>query len=711
MNDFENALLNGLPLAEAAAFHVQLLGYDRPKTAGLAETVAKNPGSIAAPVGAVLGAGGLAVGLNAGYNKLKKDFGNSNPKTATAGGMAAPTLPPTATGQQMPAPAPVTLPGTAMGQNTIKQAAFRPTPAHFKAIGLNDSDAKSMAESWPIPHLNEKDTESFYAEWRKRGLSAPAQKKHAASDKTPEEVGKERARASLSAEKEKAEAHKREHGGGLVGSITGAALGGYASHRYGKGNPLATIAGAAVGHHIAGKTGREIGAVMDRHAKTASAETAGKVLGGLGGIIAVNRTLMAAGVRNVASSNPAAIAGTAGALVAGAALGGALGGRIGAYFGADKEKLGAAVKRAFEEVQNAGMGMGPSSPVDPQQAAQALDQPPAKPTPVTPAVDQATQQYLATQQELNQATDASAVQFYQEQLAAAKEQLEAAQQEAQQLQQSQAMHEQELAQIQAQVADSTQKAMMASDQVLKEQQGAAAMRMAYQQLRGQILNTVSSDPPSMSPDQAAMSAASTGAAPSSAPDPTAGPAGQAPAPGTPPGSPAPEGDATVPNADGIAMSKPMMDTAQPAVATGQKEQTGDAKTPQKEVLAAAVSKMTKAVGALKKHGPGAAAGAALGAATGHYETKRDVSHVKAVEKDLEGKKDRSFSESRRLGAAKAELATDDYAKKNPGKFTAMSAAAGGVAGGVLGPKMKDNIVKVREHVRSLRAAQAAAKKK
>ena len=618
MNAFENALLNGLPLADAAAFHVQLLGYDRPKL-------------------------------------------------ATAGGMAAPTLPPTANGQQMPTPAPVTLPSTAMGQNTIKQAA---------------------------------------------------------SDKSPEEVGKERARASLSAEKEKAEAHKREHGGGLIGSITGAALGGYASHRYGKGNPLATIAGAAVGHHIAGKTGREVGAIADRHSHEKTAVS--------------NKWVDSRVAAGVAKATPERIIGFVkkmrneqGKLHGNEPSVARRFSKLDHAVDTAKEtantrwpahahsttppegakKLGAAVKRAFEEVQNAGMGMGPSSPVDPQQAAQALDQPPAKPTPVTPAVDQATQQYLATQQELNQATDASAVQFYQEQLAAAKEQLEAAQQEAQQLQQSQAMHEQELAQIQTQVADSTQKAMMASDQVLKEQQGAAAMRMAYQQLRGQILNTVSSDPPSMSPDQAAMSAASTGAAPSSAPSPTSGPAGQAPAPGTPPGSPAPEGDATVPNADGIAMSKPMMDTAQPAVATGQKEQTGDAKTPQKEVLAAAVSKMTKAVGALKKHGPGAAAGAALGAATGHYETKRDVSHVKAVEKDLEGKKDRSFSESRRLGAAKAELATDDYAKKNPGKFTAMSAAAGGVAGGVLGPKMKDNIVKVREHVRSLRAAQAAAKKK
>jgi len=230
MSDFENALLNGLPLADAAAFHVKLLGYDRPKL-------------------------------------------------ATAGGMAAPTLPPTANGQQMPAPAPVTLPSTAMGQNTVKQAEKGiDMPAHkayprAAGVGAVMGGLAGAPAGLAVPGALIGSAAMMAAALVDRTVLHDVNKrlqKTAASDKTPEEIGKERARASLSAEKEKAEAHKREHGGGLVGSITGAALGGYASHRYGKGNPLATIAGAAVGHHIAGKTGREVGAVMDRHAKTAS---------------------------------------------------------------------------------------------------------------------------------------------------------------------------------------------------------------------------------------------------------------------------------------------------------------------------------------------------------------------------------------------------------------------------------------------------------
>ena len=527
MSDFENALLNGLPLADAAAFHVQLLGYDRPKV-------------------------------------------------ATAGGMAPPALPPTATGQQMPAPAPVTLPGTAMGQNTVKQA-----------------------------------------------------------EKTPEEIGKERARASISAEHEKDRAHKREHAGGMAGSLTGAAVGGMAMHKYTKGHPFGAVAGMLAGHHIAGKTGREIGAIADRHAaKQASLDMA---------------------------------------------------------------KLGAAVKRAFEGVQNAGMGMGASSPVDPQQAAQALDEPPAPAGPITPSVDEATQQYLAAQQEATEMADTNAAAFYQQKLEVMREQLQQAQEQAATLQAGQETHQAEIAQIQAQVADSTQKAVAASDQVLKEQQAAAAMRMAYQQLRGQILNTVSSDPPMMGADQAAMAAASTGAAPSSAPDPSAGPA---PAPGTPPGSPAPEGDPTVPNADGIAMSKPMMDTAQPATAVGQKEQTGDAKIPQKEVLA---SVMRKAFDEVKKRAPGAAVGAALGAVAGHIDSKREHGAAKSKVLELGGKHDRSYSEAKALGKARQELTVSDYAKKHPGAHAARSAVTGAALGGLLGPQIGKGLRASREHISGARA--------
>jgi hypothetical protein len=300
------------------------------------------------------------------------------------------------------------------------------------------------------------------------------------------------------------------------------------------------------------------------------------------------------------------------------------------------------------------------------------------------------------------------VQFYQQKLEELKAQMEQAMQENQQLQAGQAAHEAELAQIQAQVADSTQKAMTATDQVLKEQQGAAAMRMAYQQLRGQILNTVSSDPPMMSSDQAAMAAAATGqagAAPGGAqtpdggatPAPAAagGPAGQAPAPGTPPGSPAPEGDPTVPNADGIAMSKPMMDTAQPASASGQKDQ---------QKAASAVSTAFKE---LKKRAPHAAAGAALGVAAGAAEVKHSGKGTKEKHDKLEAKHDRGYSDTKELGKAKSKMLLSDYAKQHPGKFVARSAAAGGALGGLLGPELVKGLKHIRENVSAGRAAKGA----
>jgi hypothetical protein len=111
------------------------------------------------------------------------------------------------------------------------------------------------------------------------------------------------------------------------------------------------------------------------------------------------------------------------------------------------------------------------------------------------------------------------------------------------------------------------------------------MRMAYQQLRGQVLQIASNDPPALSSDAAALSAASTAAAPQSGPEAKgpaeAGPAGKAPSPGTP-NTPAPEGEETV--TDKIEPNEPTFGNAEPTTSMSQKEPQGDAKTPQKEVL-------------------------------------------------------------------------------------------------------------------------------
>ena len=60
--------------------------------------------------------------------------------------------------------------GATMNVGMGKESAFKPTPEHFKVLGLNDADAKNMSEGWHKIPFNDKDRESFHAEWRKRGM-------------------------------------------------------------------------------------------------------------------------------------------------------------------------------------------------------------------------------------------------------------------------------------------------------------------------------------------------------------------------------------------------------------------------------------------------------------------------------------------------------------------------------------------------------------
>jgi bacterioferritin len=97
--------------------------------------------------------------------------------------------------------------------------------------------------------------------------------KMAKEERSPEEVGKERARASLSAEFEKEKAHKHERNMDMAGRIVGGASGGAAMHRYGKGNALATLGGIALGQHLGGKALGHLGYQRDmkEHEKSAEA--------------------------------------------------------------------------------------------------------------------------------------------------------------------------------------------------------------------------------------------------------------------------------------------------------------------------------------------------------------------------------------------------------------------------------------------------------
>lgn len=137
--------------------------------------------------------------------------------------------------------------------------------------------------------------------------------------------------------------------------------------------------------------------------------------------------------------------------------------------------------------------------------------------------------YLAVEQAGQNAQNENAVEFYKQKLEEAKAELaqlqegqQSAQQQIQQLseqmQQSQQAAEGERQNFQSMTAQATQQAAMAQDQALMAQRASAAMRMAYQQLRGSLLELAQNDPP-----------AGTGGDPSTA----------APPPGmVPPGDPA-----------------------------------------------------------------------------------------------------------------------------------------------------------------------------
>jgi hypothetical protein len=336
--------------------------------------------------------------------------------------------------------------------------------------------------------------------------------KMAASYKSPEDTGKERAKASISAEFEKDKAHGKERTGDAVGRTLGALAGGAAMHRYGKGNPMATLGGVALGQHMGGKAGRGAGAALDRHAH---------------------------------------------------------------------EKAAAAFKLAL-------LDGGLSSSMEQQEPAPSNAAPAPKPgQPIEPAIDPAMQEYLAQEEAAEAAGQENQAAFLRQKLQEAQAELQAKEEQTAQLEQAQAMHDQQMQQIQATVADSTAKAMAAQDQVLQQQQTAAAMRMAFQQLRGTLLEAASAEPPPLTPTpatDAANAAASQAAGASSAPSPTNGPAGGAPNPGVPPAGMAPTGDDTV--STPASSNEPMFGGAAPTTKMEQQEPTGDSKSinSPKEVL-------------------------------------------------------------------------------------------------------------------------------
>lgn len=101
------------------------------------------------------------------------------------------------------------------------------------------------------------------------------------SDKDPKEVGKERARASLSAEYEKHKSSKGENAFKNVGTAVGALAGGQAAKHLGKGKGAVTAAGALIGAGIGRSVGKDTGTSLDAHRFKKQAEKFKRALAGM----------------------------------------------------------------------------------------------------------------------------------------------------------------------------------------------------------------------------------------------------------------------------------------------------------------------------------------------------------------------------------------------------------------------------------------------
>jgi hypothetical protein len=459
-NAFEDHLLRGIPHDEAAAYFIRIRGRDKVAVdaAAFEAVIAEMPDEERA---AFMKSASVLIANAPGPGTLKKaNMGMGAPAPQAA-------LPATGKGMNMSPAPPPPLPPTAMGQQT------------------------------QMPKMG-------------------------SSDKSPDEVGKERGRASVAAEFEKEKHHQHESNRNLIGHLGGAALGAAIGHKM-KGNATSKVLSTLAGSHLGGLAGKHSGQAADRKAFDKSAAAFKIALDSMG--------IMDSGKAPQMSQQGA-------------------------------------------QAGQTGVDPNPKTPLPTEMSQQP------QPQAIEPQIAPEIQQYLQAQQAGDQAAEMGHADFLRAKLDEARAGQQAAEEQAATLQEAQAMHEQQQMQVQQQVQESIQQASAAQDQVLQEQQAAAAMRMAYQQLRGQVLQIASTDPPSLSTDAAAMSA-SAAAGPSSAPAPQAGPAGQAPTPGTP-NTPAPMGDETV--TDKIAPNEPMFGNAEPTSQAGTKEPQGDAKTPQKEVL-------------------------------------------------------------------------------------------------------------------------------
>ena len=375
------------------------------------------------------------------------------------------------------------------------------------------------------------------------------------------------------------------------------------------------------------------------------------------------------------------------------ALAGGGAGAIGAHLGsqarlrraeqAAEEKRAAAFKRAAAELMAASAGELP-----PQQGTTVGSQLQADPN---------TSAYLQNEMEGQAAQEQNEAEFYKQRFMEAQQQLEAATQaseqaaaQAQQLQQQAEQNQMALSSAQSQAQQTSalamQQVMQAGDEKLKEQMQAAQMRMAFQDLRGQLLNLASQEPPAqVLIDPSAMgpqagAAAGTQAMGGQPPaetqpqDAASAPAGQAPDAQAAPGQPGPGGAQTV-------------------------NEGGEASEPAGKGKGS--TSVTVKQGSFRDHALGAGLGALVGGGVTALEAGGGDGMREGLRKKISvlEQEQNSFPQAMRLVANKALLGASEAASAHPVGATIVGSLAGAGIGAATEPAVRSLVESGRRLLR------------
>lgn len=292
-----------------------------------------------------------------------------------------------------------------------------------------------------------------------------------------------------------------------------------------------------------------------------------------------------------------------------------------------------------------------------------------------------TQDYLAQELQADQESKGNALEHYRQRFAEAQSQLQQLPQlqaQLQQVQQEAAGKDEQILMAQQQAQQAQQQALQqivqVGDEKLQKTKEVADLRMAFQAMRGNLMDAISaSEPP---PTQEEMQA-SMGLGPDGTPavDPSGGAAGAA----APPSAPAPGGDAT--------QAPPEAPTTPSAPSQAQ-----PGSMPSSEVkVGGAIHYAAPAVGAL--------AGAGLGYLTAHSDTERLRGEVDQMAQESG---DGGFRQAMRLAAKKSLLAYAEVGDKYPFAPALGGAVAGGSLGSTVahvGPNMVRNVKRILNAVK------------